>query len=70
MPDDDTLDEMVRRMQKFDEAPSAVDGNSASAPSPDVEKDDKVTEHPTPELMFAYARRCAERVFGRDEIYI
>ena len=51
MPKDDELNEMVRRMEKFDEAPK------------------KGEEHDTPKLMFNYARRSAEKTFGKQSIY-
>ena len=51
MPKDDELNEMVRRMEKFDEAPK------------------KGEEHDTPGLMFNYARRSAEKTFGKQSIY-
>ncbi|KAL9191315.1 hypothetical protein ACHAXT_001021 [Thalassiosira profunda] len=60
MPGEDTLDEMVRRMEKFDEAPSEEVSNS---------EEKKGEEHDTPGLMFAYARRSAEKRFGKDDIY-
>mmetsp|Transcript_3894 Transcript_3894/g.8328 ORF Transcript_3894/g.8328 Transcript_3894/m.8328 type:complete len:389 (+) Transcript_3894:101-1267(+) len=79
IPDSNTMDEMVRRMEKFDEAPSA-DGKSTTQNK--IASDAKVAEnvsneenapkevmHDTPGLMFAYARRSAEKVFGRDLIY-
>ena len=58
VPEESTLNEMVRRMEKFDEAPSSTK---------DVE--DKPAEHDTPGLMFAYARRSAENEFGSESIY-
>ena len=51
MPKDDELNEIVRRMEKFDEAPK------------------KGEEHDTPGLMFNYARRSAEKTFGKQSIY-
>lgn len=56
MPADETLNEMVRRMEKFDEPPSSADGN------------DTEEAHDTSGLMFAYARRSAEKVWP-DSIY-
>ena len=61
MPADETYDEMVRRMEKFDEPP---EGSSASDKKSDADE-----THDTPGLMFAYARRSAEKVFGKDSIY-
>jgi len=60
MPDDSTMNKMVKRMENFDEAPT---GNN---------KEDKITSgimHDTSGLMFAYARRSAEKTFGSDSIY-
>jgi len=79
IPDSNTMDEMVRRMEKFDEAPSA-DGKSTTQNkiASDAEVAENVSNeenapkevmHDTPGLMFAYARRSAEKVFGRDLIY-
>ena len=53
MPDDATMKEMIKRMDKFDEAPSRSD----------------LIVHDTSALMFAYARRSAEKRFGPDSIY-
>lgn len=62
MPSDELMNEMVRRMEKFDEAPSVAEANSKGpAPSEEV--------HDTPGLMYAYARRSAEKAFGKDDIY-
>ncbi|KAL7538826.1 hypothetical protein ACHAXR_008819 [Thalassiosira sp. AJA248-18] len=58
MPADETLDEMVRRMEKFDEPPS------------DAANQDREEVHDTPGLMFGYARRSAEKAFGVDSIYV
>lgn len=55
MPDENTMNEMVKRMDKFDEAPP--------------QKDDNEVSHDTSGLMFAYARRTAEKTFGADSIY-
>ena len=57
MPDDTTLKEMIKRMGKFDEAPSRRKQDTASV------------VHDTSALMFAYARRSAEKMFGPDSIY-
>jgi ribulose-5-phosphate 4-epimerase/fuculose-1-phosphate aldolase len=64
MPSDKTVDEMFRRMAKFDEPPSTEDLTS-------LMNEEKIEEvvHDTPGLMFAYARRSAEKVFGPDSIY-
>ena len=64
MPSDKTVDEMFRRMAKFDEPPSTEDLTS-------LMNEEKIEEvvHDTPGLMFAYARRSAEKVFGPDTIY-
>ncbi|KAL3807169.1 hypothetical protein ACHAXA_011370 [Cyclostephanos tholiformis] len=56
MPSAETLDEMFRRMDKFDDAPSS-------------EESDNKFAHDTPGLMFAYARRSAENEFGSYSIY-
>jgi len=72
MPNDELLDEMVRRMKKFDEAPAAVEAESGpeDANVGKSEKgEEKGEEHDTAGLMFAYARRSAEKVFGKDAIY-
>jgi len=68
MPDEELLNEMVRRMKNFDEAPENVVVNSAPNPS-NGGKDKGKEEHDTPGLMFAFARRSAEKVFGVDSIY-
>lgn len=60
MPDDTTMNNMVKRMEKFDEAPT---GNSKKDENP------AVIMHDTSGLMFAYARRSAEKTFGLDSIY-
>jgi ribulose-5-phosphate 4-epimerase/fuculose-1-phosphate aldolase len=62
LPSNKTKNEMFRRMEKFDEAPSHGDAT--------LQKN-KIEEsvHDTPGLMFAYARRSAEKVFGADSIY-
>ena len=44
------------RADKFDEAPQSRD-------------EERAREHDTPGLMFAYARRSAERHFGPEDIY-
>ena len=59
MPAVETLNEMFRRMDKFDEAPSSGED--------DVEV--KEVAFDTPGLMFAYARRSAEKAFGSNSIY-
>jgi hypothetical protein len=64
MPSDKTVDEMFRRMAKFDEPPSTEDLTSLMS-----EKKIEEVVHDTPGLMFAYARRSAEKVFGPDSIY-
>ena len=64
MPADETLEEMVRRMEKFDEAPSSVEATESTSSNDETEE-----THDTPGLMFAYARRSAEKVFGADSIY-
>jgi len=56
VPDDGALEEMKVRADKFDEAPQRRD-------------EEKAREHDTPGLMFAYARRSAERHFGPGDIY-
>ncbi len=66
IPDDESKDEIMRRMENFDEAPAATKP-AANNPTDDVEDD--VVLHDTPGLMFAYARRSAERFFGKDQIY-
>ena len=63
IPDDDSKKVIMRRMQSFDEAPK-----SAAVSTNAIEKKD-VVMHDTSRLMFAYARRSAERVFGKDQIY-
>ena len=68
IPDDELLNEIVRRMKKFDEAPSAVEVKTASDSS-NIGKKKKGEEHDTAGLMFAYARRSAEKIFGKDSIY-
>jgi len=52
VPSKETLDEMGRRAEKFDEG-----------------VDDEKEDYDTSGLMFAYARRSAERYFGTDDIY-
>lgn len=69
MPDDALLEEMVRRMKKFDEAPSSVAVESAPTPSNGGEGGEEES-YDTPGLMFSYARRSAERVFGGNSIYV
>jgi hypothetical protein len=59
MPAIETLNEMFRRMDKFDEAPSSGED--------DMEV--KEVAFDTPGLMFAYARRSAEKAFGSNSIY-
>lgn len=61
MPSDKTIDEMFRRMAKFDEPPSQGEATLSIKMVEEV--------HDTPGLMFAYARRSAEKVFGADSIY-
>ena len=62
MPSEEAQKEMVRRMDKFDEAPSTNRDTSSTG-------EEKVEEHDTAGLMFAAARRSAEREFGMDSIY-
>lgn len=81
LPDSSTLDEMVRRMEKFDEAPSSsgakrnqeIHGDDiVVSPSNENDGEEEVPKeimHDTPGLMFAYARRTAEKLFGKDSIY-
>eukprot|EP00970_Alexandrium_tamarense_P012488 scaffold2931_cov204-Alexandrium_tamarense.AAC.17 len=69
MPNDSTVDEMVRRMVKFDEAPSTAKDKPTTQQSDDGKEEDVSEMHDTPGLMFAYARRTAERKFGKDTIY-
>lgn len=57
MPAAETLNEMFRRMDKFDDAPSSEENGNEVA-------------HDTPGLMFAYARRSAEKAFGSNSIYM
>lgn len=59
IPDDSTMNEMVKRMDKFDEAPSQKEDDDSSGE----------VLHDTSGLMFAYARRTAEKTFGADSIY-
>ena len=59
MPDDTTMSEMVKRMDKFDEAPIGTKDNASSGEA----------THDTTGLMFAYARRTAEKHFGASSIY-
>jgi len=66
MPDDELLNEMVRRMKKFDEAPSSADAEHARAQS---NSGGEEVAHDTPGLMFSYAQRSAEKIFGADSIY-
>lgn len=68
MPDAALLEEMVRRMKKFDEAPPAVDAKGAPHAS-HRKTEEKGEEYDTAGLMFAYARRSAEKVFGKESIY-
>ena len=56
VPDDGALREIKVRADKFDEAPQGRD-------------EEKAREHDTAGLMFAYARRSAERHFGPGDIY-
>ncbi len=79
LPDSSTMNEMVRRMEKFDEAPSPVEKSTTQHKvTGDVEIVENASNeeyvpkevmHDTPGLMFAYARRTAEKVFGKDSIY-
>lgn len=79
LPDSSTMNEMVRRMEKFDEAPSPVEKSTTQHKvTGDVEIMENASNeeyvpkevmHDTPGLMFAYARRTAEKVFGKDSIY-
>jgi ribulose-5-phosphate 4-epimerase/fuculose-1-phosphate aldolase len=70
LPDDTTIIGMVKRMEKFDEAPSArkeekvnlLDETSENGPPAEI-------MHDTPGLMFAYARRAAEKTFGLASVY-
>ena len=66
IPDDDSKDEIMRRMENFDEAPAAT---KSTANNETDDGEDDVVLHDTPGLMFAYARRSAERFFGKDQIY-
>lgn len=65
VPDEESEEEIMRRMENFDEAPASEKSTSDST----SENEDEVVMHDTPGLMFAYARRTAERVFGKDQIY-
>lgn len=69
MPDESTMDEMVKRMEKFDEAPSGHKGAHNQDESDKAEGSTGEVMHDTPGLMFAYARRSAEKIFGADSIY-
>ena len=66
IPDDDSKDEIMRRMENFDEAPAAT---KSTANNETDDGEDDVVLHDTSGLMFAYARRSAERFFGKDQIY-
>lgn len=68
IPDDESKEEIMRRMKNFDEAPTS--SKSTSNNTNNSEKKDDVVMHDTPGLMFAYARRSAERVFGKGQIYV
>mmetsp|Transcript_31494 Transcript_31494/g.63524 ORF Transcript_31494/g.63524 Transcript_31494/m.63524 type:complete len:366 (-) Transcript_31494:5-1102(-) len=64
IPDDESKDEIMRRIDNFDEAPASAK-STASNTANSNNKDD-VVMHDTSGLMFAYARRSAERVFGKQ----
>lgn len=59
IPSNDIEEEMNRRAKKFDDAPTVK-----------VDEGEIVEKHDTEALMFACARRSAEREFGADNIYI
>jgi hypothetical protein len=67
IPDDESKEEIMRRMKNFDEAPAAAKSTANNTNNGD--KKDDIVVHDTPGLMFAYARRSAERVFGKNQIY-
>ncbi|KAL7476639.1 hypothetical protein ACHAW6_002488 [Cyclotella cf. meneghiniana] len=70
MPDDTTLIGIVKRMENFDEAPSTRKEEKVSS-SDEMSENGPLAEiiHDTPGLMFAYARRTAEKTFGLASIY-
>ena len=67
IPDAESTDEIMRRIDNFDEAPNSA--KSSLNLSDNIPKNEDVVMHDTSSLMFAYARRSAERLFGIDEIY-
>merc|ERR1712226_1434059 len=69
IPDEESKEEIMRRMKNFDEAPAAKSATANNDASNNGEKKNDVVLHDTPGLMFAYARRSAERVFGKYQIY-
>jgi hypothetical protein len=69
MPDESTMDKMVKRMEKFDEAPSGHKCAQNQDVSDKAEGYTGEVMHDTPGLMFAYARRSAEKFFRADSIY-
>ena len=72
IPNETTMDEMVKRMDRFDEAPSGRKRDETTIDEPinthGAHSKGEIM-HDTPGLMFAYARRTAEKVFGSDYIY-
>ncbi|KAL3792493.1 hypothetical protein HJC23_008415 [Cyclotella cryptica] len=70
LPDDTTMNEMVKRMEMFDEAPLACkEDNVKSSDQTSENGSPAEVMHDTPGLMFAYARRTAEKTFGLASIY-
>uniref|UniRef100_A0A7S4M8D1 Class II aldolase/adducin N-terminal domain-containing protein n=1 Tax=Odontella aurita TaxID=265563 RepID=A0A7S4M8D1_9STRA len=65
VPCEETRDEMDRRAEKFDEAPAIKVECKESG-----EENEVVEKHDTEGLMFACARRAAERKFGAENVYI
>lgn len=66
IPDDESKEEIMRRIDNFDEAPASA---KSTANNTNNGQDKDVVMHDTSGLMFAYARRSAEKVFGKDQIY-
>jgi len=65
LPSSHTRKEMDRRAEKFDEAPVIKVKNNDSGEAEEI-----VEKHDTEALMFACARRAAERKYGAGNIYI
>ena len=77
VPTDEVQREMDRRMESFDEAPAVAsgegergnDGGSGREDGSEEGNEGAAETHDTEGLMFACARRAAERHFGAENIY-